>query len=91
MSFTANIKDWKINTYSVTEWATMEDKGAVFLPAAGDRNETTIDHVGSDGYYWSSSPEDKSYVWNFQFDFIVVRMSSGIRYTGLSVRLVWGL
>lgn len=32
----------------------LEAYGAIFLPAAGNRYETTVDGAGSAGYYWSS-------------------------------------
>ncbi len=43
------------NTISETEWATLEQHGAVFLPAAGYRSGTSVFNVGSYGYYWSAS------------------------------------
>jgi len=36
---------------------------SIFLPAAGYRNVTDLNNVGSDGYYWSSSLETDHY-WN---------------------------
>ena len=43
------------NVYSYSEWSQMEAAGAVFLPAAGYREGTSVYKVGSDGLYWSSS------------------------------------
>lgn len=39
-----------------SEWSALAAKGCVFLPAAGRRNGTAMNGVGTGGYYWSSSP-----------------------------------
>ncbi|MBO5718598.1 MAG: InlB B-repeat-containing protein, partial [Bacteroidales bacterium] len=41
-----------VNGYKVTS---NTNENSIFLPAAGSRNGTSVLHVGSDGYYWSSS------------------------------------
>lgn len=61
---------WTENQYSAPEWIVMESEGAVFLPAAGYRFESSnvISFNGS-GYYWSSPvPDDdsKAYCVNFK-------------------------
>lgn len=43
--------------FSVEEWKSLEEEGAVFLPAAGFRYEKTVSNVGSYGYYWSSTQD----------------------------------
>jgi hypothetical protein len=43
------------NTITSSQWSTLEQHGAVFLPAAGLRFETSVYDVGSSGYYWSAS------------------------------------
>ena len=43
------------SSYTTSDWATQEAAGSVFLPAAGDRNGTTVYSVGSFGTYWSST------------------------------------
>ncbi|MBO4595205.1 MAG: Ig-like domain-containing protein [Bacteroidales bacterium] len=63
----------------------------IFLPAAGYRGGTSLDRVGSCGYYWSSSlytgnPND---AWDVYFDSDDVhRTFNGYRYGGFSVRPV---
>ena len=42
-------------TCTADGWNALEVAGCVFLPAAGSRTGTTVDNVGSLGYYWSSS------------------------------------
>ena len=44
------------NSYTATQWEKMEKNGAVFLPAAGFRYTTSLEEVGSEGYYWSNTP-----------------------------------
>ena len=41
-----------VNGYSVTS---KTNGNSIFLPAAGYRSGTSVDYVGSNGYYWSSS------------------------------------
>lgn len=38
------------------QWIALQGKGCVFLPAAGEREEATINGTRFWGYYWSSSP-----------------------------------
>ncbi len=45
---------WSSNTYNSTDWEKMEAAGCIFLPAAGERNESTVTRVNSYAYYWSS-------------------------------------
>ena len=43
------------NTITSTQWPTLEQHGAVFLPMGGYRNGTTVNSVGELCFYWSSS------------------------------------
>ncbi|MBP5477244.1 MAG: hypothetical protein J6Y00_06120, partial [Paludibacteraceae bacterium] len=43
------------NVYTGVQWQKMENAGAVFLPAAGYRRETTGYSVGESGHYWLAS------------------------------------
>lgn len=48
--------DYKTNKYSSTAWSKMEEAGAVFLPAAGQRWGTnTVFFEGLCGWYWTST------------------------------------
>ena len=38
------------------QWTALADKGCVFLPAAGYRGGTSVNGIGTMGFYWSSSP-----------------------------------
>jgi hypothetical protein len=48
------------NVISSTQWNTIEQHGAVFLPAAGSRAGTEVYDVGSNGGYWSASYSDSN-------------------------------
>ena len=92
MSFTANANKWTTNTYSAADWAKMEQSGAVFLPAAGGRNGTNVYGVGSDGFYWSSTPGGTNRAFSLYFDSgYVDPLSISNRSRGRSVRLVQDL
>ena len=70
-------------------WSTFESAGCVFLPAAGDRQGTWVEKVGSDGSYWSSTAEDSEYAHDVYFDSGDVYPADDYgRYCGFSVRLV---
>ena len=44
------------DSYTVDDWAAEEAAGSIFLPAGGERQGTSVMHIGDyDGYYWSSS------------------------------------
>ena len=53
-----NVDDASYTTNGITQstWEnTLEPAGCVFLPAVGSRDGTSIQVVGSSGYYWTSS------------------------------------
>ena len=87
-SWKPGVSSWS-NVYSYSDWAKMEAAGAVFLPAAGYRNGTSVDRVGSAGYYWSSSYRYSDSACGL--DVGTADISPSVdrkRYRGLSVRLV---
>jgi len=59
--------DYSCNIISATDWTTLENAGAVFLPAAGYRFGTTVGHFGTCGYYWSASYFNSSYACLLSF------------------------
>ncbi len=72
-------------------WSTLEDAGAVFLPAAGYRvgTDVSVSVVGSYGNYWSSTANGKVYVFDlFFYSGEVNPVHDSRRYCGQSVRLV---
>lgn len=61
----------------------------VFLPAAGNRNGTSVNNVGSNGYYWSASYNNSNNAYNVNFnDSNLNTDNNNNRYNGQSVRLV---
>lgn len=56
------------NTLTLSQWNALEQYGAVFLPAAGDRYGTSVYNVGSSGYYWSASYYDNKKAYSVFFD-----------------------
>ena len=77
------------NTFTASQWSTLEQHGVVFLPVAGRRNGSLVYDVGYDGYYWSASCRNSDYAWyvGFKGDTLSTGYSSG-REGGFSVRLV---
>lgn len=81
------------NVITLDKWNILEKKGAVFLPAAGQRLINSAGRVGNDCWYWTSSTfgslykdqvhvvrcEDKEFCVNFCF---------GDRSNGNAVRLI---
>lgn len=81
-SFTTNI-------VTDAQWITLEQHGAVFLPAAGYRSGTLVDQMNSHGYYWSASYYDNQLVRCVVFYNGYIDAGYGsYRYCGRSVRLV---
>ena len=78
------------NVISASQWATLEDAGAVFLPAAGKRYGTSFDYIGSFGQYWSASYYNSyySYIVSFYGGNLYAGNYNASRYSGFSVRLV---
>lgn len=76
-----------VNSYTTSEWARLEAYGAVFLPAAGNRDGSDVYDVG-DGNYWSSSASYGSYASYLYFGSFYAGMYLSSHYHGRSVRLV---
>lgn len=83
-----------LNKYSAADWSVLESAGAVFLPAAGLREDASVRGVGSTGRYWSSTPNTDSKgnnveAYNLYFYSYVVDIATfNDLYQGYSVRLV---
>lgn len=79
---------FETNVYSVDQWNKMQGAGAVFLPAAGERDGVTVGMVGDYGCYWTTTGYTLESAYELYF------LSSGYafyptnRATGHSVRLV---
>lgn len=72
------------NPMTATQWITLENAGAVFLPDAGERYGTDV--TGSSGFYWSSSRSSSGAIcMRFLYGIELITCS---RAYGFSVRLV---
>ena len=78
------------NIISAGQWQTLEEHGAVFLPAAGYRLDANhVDNVGNYGIYWSSSIHDNTNSKDIAFTNTSLGTGyNDARYRGFSVRLV---
>lgn len=85
-----NSKDaaYMSNQYSAAQWFDMEVAGAVFLPAAGNREGSVVGDVGSYGVYWSSTVYDNNYSYYMRFYSSIIDFGIPPRERGCSVRLV---
>lgn len=79
---------WNGNNYSSSEFGQIEQRGAVFLPAAGYRDGTSVYNVGSSGHYWSASYNTINLAVYLGFNGPLLNMGGKERYFGFSVRLV---
>lgn len=84
------------NYYSLEQWQMMEDNGALFLPAAGGRNnlDQEITYVGEVGRYWSINScniqflTECAYILYFDSYMVDPAETNNPRDYGRSVRLV---
>jgi len=81
--------DYTLATFTEAEWTALQAAGAVFLPAAGYRNGTTVSYAGFYGFYWSSSAASNTDAFGLDFSTatLLPEFKYG-RYYGFSVRLV---
>ena len=81
--------NYSSNTITASQWITLEQHGAVFLPAAGHRYGTSVYDVGSYGNYWSASYSNSSSAYYLIFYSGSLNPSNyESRRLGKSVRLV---
>ena len=78
--------DFTSNTISASQWQTLEQHGAVFLPDAGWRSGTSFNSGICN--YWSVSRFSDSQAYDFFCSASNVSMGYTARFTGRSVRLV---
>ena len=79
---------YETNVYSVEQWNKMEGAGAVFLPAAGDRDGITVGMVGDYGCYWTTTGYTLESAYELYFLSGTYDFYPTNRATGHSVRLV---
>ena len=84
-----------INGYRITSKKAGYTDKSIFLPAAGDCHDNSVNYVGSFGDYWSSTlcSEGTTVAWHFDFDNPSVAVAGygkyGDRAYGFSVRPVY--
>ena len=76
-----------VNGYKVTS---KSNGNSIFLPAAGFRDDSSLNYAGSSGYYWSSSlyTDYPDHAWHVYFNSDYVSRYGGDRGCGFSVRPV---
>ena len=80
---------WNKNVYNRRDWNRMEMAGAIFLPAAGYREGTTMNGHNGIGYYYTNLPYGYASTNYFFFINSDESLSNGTYSSyGLSVRLV---
>ena len=89
ITFTAGTSlNFTTNTYTASQWALMEQRGAVFLPSGGYRNGSSVVRlVGLSGSFWSVSHISSYGAWLLYFYSGNSYMNRHNRLDGQSVRL----
>ena len=87
--------EYNVNVISASDWVTLQDAGAVFIPAAGSRYDKTVsgysdtNSQSASGYYWTSLHDSSDGAYDINFiRFGVMTNVTHYRYMGLSVRVV---
>lgn len=81
--------NYRYSSYDLTNWNNMEHSGAIFLPAAGWRKVTSMNSVGTDGDYWSSTKHSSGRAYNLDFNSRGVTASDNSPAThAFAVRLI---
>lgn len=87
--FTAgSASGYTTNEYTLAEWDAMEMQGAIFLPATGYRNGSSVSSPNLIGYYWSTDENNVAtcYIARIQSSGSAIHYAT--RSTGCAVRLV---
>ena len=72
----------------ITDWNSLQLHGAVFLPAAGDRDGGDVVYVNVNGHYWSSTYHNAEGSRRLAFTNNSLETGMDFRYHAFSVRLV---
>lgn len=75
-------------TFTLVQWEQLEEAGAVFLPATGNRQGTVVQSMQTAGYYQASTMSSSTYSFQLYFDAKNMYTSASDRYKGRPVRLV---
>lgn len=78
-----------VNVYDANAWIRMQGAGAVFLPTAGERTETSIAYQGTYGCYWTSEASGSDFAQFMEFhNHALPILTFGYRCVARAVRLV---
>lgn len=90
-NFNQSDASFSCNVINASQWSTLEQHGAVFLPAAGYRHGIEIYNVNYSGCYRSSSVSSESNIWRLRFfdEGLCMDECEDSRCNGQSVRLVY--
>ncbi|MBR3428173.1 MAG: hypothetical protein IKG95_09570 [Bacteroidales bacterium] len=90
-NFNQSDASFSCNVINASQWSTLEQYGAVFLPAAGYRHGIEIYNVNYSGGYRSSSVSSESNIWRLRFfdEGLCMDECEDSRCNGQSVRLVY--
>ena len=80
-----------LNTYSAEEWMRMDSAGAVFLPAAGYRNEYKISYMQEWGDYWTSAVDGTNELYAYCIEFTKSKVTLNYKVyksAGRAVRMI---
>ena len=75
-------------TFTADQWSKLESVGAVFLPASGTRNGSSVYGVQCNGYYWFAPENDSYLTYCFYFSSGGTGQTNIRHDLGHSVRLV---
>ena len=91
-NFNQSNASFSSNVINASQWITLEQCGAVFLPAAGYRHGLEIHNVNSSGGYRSSTVSNEFNIWRLRFydNGLCMDDCEDSRCNGQSVRLVYG-
>lgn len=84
----ASESSFNSNIINASQWLLLENSGAIFLPASGNRGDTTVWSVGVCGLYWSASRVGNDHARGMYFSNSLVEIGGYYRYGGVPVRLV---
>ena len=76
------------NSFTLEQWSEMEMAGALFLPIAGERSGTQVNHTGYYGEYWTSTNSFESQAQSLIIGNSNVSINAQSRSYGFSVRLI---
>lgn len=89
LDFTPGLNGWEANYYPTKAWQQMEQAGALFLPATGNRVGTNVGSVGEEGRYWSTTHKDRNCAVVVNFGpAALITADFGYRNGGFAVRAI---